>query len=151
MIEHTKPDWLLQWDNELACRRPAKECTQQLSAPWNNGKEYHRWCVVEWVKMSSSKTRWCSRHAAPPISAPHPASRPITGRANSVVSIELWGRHMGHHCLVDKIVSYLGPDFPLFHVIMAQMQREWGTVGVRDAQIGSSQHRHTNYTMKQYK
>ena len=23
----------------------------------------------------------------------------------------LWGRH----CVVDKIVSYLGPDFPLFH------------------------------------
>ena len=32
-----------------------------------------------------------------------------------VVSMELWGRHMGHHCMVDKIVSYLGPDFPLFH------------------------------------
>ena len=22
---------------------------------------------------------------------------------------------MGRHCVVDKIVSYLGPDFPLFH------------------------------------
>ena len=32
-----------------------------------------------------------------------------------VVSMELWGRHMGRHCVVNKIVSYLGPDFPLFH------------------------------------
>ena len=29
--------------------------------------------------------------------------------------MELWGRHMVRHCVVDKIVSYLGPDFPLFH------------------------------------
>ena len=32
-----------------------------------------------------------------------------------VVSMELWGRHMGRHCVVDKMLSYLGPDFPLFH------------------------------------
>ena len=32
-----------------------------------------------------------------------------------VVSMELWARHMSRHCLVGKIVSYLGPDFPLFH------------------------------------
>ena len=29
--------------------------------------------------------------------------------------MELWGRHMGRHWVVNKIVSHLGPDFPLFH------------------------------------
>ena len=57
----------------------------------------------------------CYQTAAPPISAPHPASRPMTGRTNSVVSMELWGHHMGRHCVGDKIVSILGLDFPLFH------------------------------------
>ena len=38
-----------------------------------------------------------------------------------VVSMELWARHMGRHCVVDKIVSYLGPEFPLFHGFNAVM------------------------------
>ena len=29
--------------------------------------------------------------------------------------MDLWGRHMGCHWVVNKIVSHLGPDFPLFH------------------------------------
>ena len=32
-----------------------------------------------------------------------------------VVSMESWGRHMGRHCVVDRIVSYLRFSFPLFH------------------------------------
>ena len=38
----------------------------------------------------------------------------MTGRANSVGSMELWGRHMGRHCVVDKIVTFLGAEFPFF-------------------------------------
>ena len=62
----------------------------------------------------------CYQTVAPPNRAPHPASQPMTGRTNSVVSMELWGRHTDCHCVVDKIVSYLGPDFPLFHVVVCK-------------------------------
>ena len=31
-----------------------------------------------------------------------------------VVSMELWGRHMGRHCVVDKIVTFWGREFPFF-------------------------------------
>ena len=30
------------------------------------------------------------------------------------VSMELWARHMGRHCVVDKIVIFLGAEFPFF-------------------------------------
>ena len=31
-----------------------------------------------------------------------------------VVSMELWARHMGRHCVVDKIVTFWGAEFPFF-------------------------------------
>ena len=31
-----------------------------------------------------------------------------------VVSMELWARHMGRHCVVDKIVTFWGREFPFF-------------------------------------
>ena len=30
------------------------------------------------------------------------------------VSMELWARHMGRHCVVDKIVTFWGREFPFF-------------------------------------
>ena len=30
------------------------------------------------------------------------------------VSMELWARHMGRHCVVDKIVTFWGAEFPFF-------------------------------------
>ena len=30
------------------------------------------------------------------------------------VSMELWARHMGRHCVVDKIVTFWGGEFPFF-------------------------------------
>ena len=33
-----------------------------------------------------------------------------------VVSMELWARHMGRHCVVDKIVTFWGAEFPFFSV-----------------------------------
>ena len=35
-----------------------------------------------------------------------------------VVSMELWARHMGRHCVVDKIVTFWGPEFPFFSGFM---------------------------------
>ena len=32
------------------------------------------------------------------------------------VSMELWARHMGRHCVVDKIVTFWGAEFPFFSV-----------------------------------
>ena len=32
------------------------------------------------------------------------------------VSMELWARHMGRHCVVDKIVTFWGREFPFFSV-----------------------------------
>ena len=88
---------------------------------WNNGKSEALWCVAEFPKMVSSTTWWCSRHetavlsnCCPPISAPHTASQPM--KVDQQCSVDgVMGRHMGRHCVVDKIVSYLGPDFPLFY------------------------------------
>ena len=31
-----------------------------------------------------------------------------------VVSMELWARHMDRHCVVDKIVTFWGAEFPFF-------------------------------------
>ena len=82
--------------------------------PYDALLSFPKW-VVQQLGDIADKQLLCYQTAAPPISAPHTASQPMTGQTNSVVSMELWGRHMGRHCVVDKIVSYLGPDFPLFH------------------------------------
>ena len=34
------------------------------------------------------------------------------------VSMELWARHMGRHCVVDKIVTFWGAEFPFFSGVM---------------------------------
>ena len=34
-----------------------------------------------------------------------------------VVSMELWARHMGRHCVVDKIVTFWGAEFPFFSAL----------------------------------
>ena len=33
------------------------------------------------------------------------------------VSMELWARHMGRHCVVDKIVTFWGREFPFFSAL----------------------------------
>ena len=35
------------------------------------------------------------------------------------VSMELWARHMGRHCVVDKIVTFWGREFPFFSATSA--------------------------------
>ena len=35
------------------------------------------------------------------------------------VSMELWARHMGRHCVVDKIVTFWGAEFPFFSGYLA--------------------------------
>ena len=36
------------------------------------------------------------------------------------VSMELWARHMGRHCMVDKIVTFWGREFPFFSAFSVQ-------------------------------
>ena len=40
---------------------------------------------------------------------------PYGALLSSIDGVIQSGRHMGSHWVVDKIVSHLGPDFPLFH------------------------------------
>ena len=37
-----------------------------------------------------------------------------------VVSMELWARHMDRHCVVDKIVTFWGAEFPFFSAWFTQ-------------------------------
>ena len=40
------------------------------------------------------------------------------------VSMELWARHMGRHCVVDKIVTFWGREFPFFSDIDHDQAKE---------------------------
>ena len=46
------------------------------------------------------------------------------------VSMELWARHMGRHCVVDKIVTFWGAEFPLFSVV-APVSHSWEADGAQ--------------------
>ena len=41
-----------------------------------------------------------------------------------VVSMELWARHMGRHCVVDKIVTFWGAEFPFFSGTEADKEQQ---------------------------
>ena len=54
------------------------------------------------------------------------------------VSMELWARHMGRHCVVDKIVTFWGREFPFFSGMIAIMgfrSGRWRKCGRRHNQI----------------
>ena len=41
------------------------------------------------------------------------------------VSMELWARHMGRHCVVDKIVTFWGREFPFFSAFLIRDVIVW--------------------------
>ena len=51
-----------------------------------------------------------------------------------VVSMELWARHMGRHCVVDKIVTFWGAEFPFFSDKHPDLNNV--NIGVLDVTIG---------------
>ena len=61
------------------------------------------------------------------------------------VSMELWARHMGRHCVVDKIVTFWGREFPFFSayniLLLMQYARQcrqcnWSYELLRDDRAG---------------
>ena len=82
----------------------------RVPVPWNNGKEVPRWGVTEIQKMSPSTTGRCycchylSSYWSHEISADQSPSRNCIRRPD----------------LVERIGSYLGTSFPLFHAKYTQ-------------------------------
>ena len=81
-----------------------------LVSAWNNGKSGALWLVQQLGDLADN-VQPCQQPSYWSLAA---ATCPPIGKL-SVVSMKFWGRHMGSHCVIDKIVIYLGPDYPLFH------------------------------------
>ena len=87
-----------------------------LRQTWNNGKEVPRWGVAEIQKMSPSTTLGdvIVVTNSPPIG--HMRSQLTNHKVGIVLDVQSWWKnYIRRPDVVERIGSYLGTSFPLFH------------------------------------
>ena len=89
-----------------------------IEKPWNNGKEVPRWGVAEIQKMSPSTTGGCIKQGSgdrQPMGPRH--SDTAANHTDLLYLTSRRGRknYIRRPDVVERIGSYLPPEFPLFH------------------------------------